>query len=105
MPDKEPNGWNVWAKHVLSEMTRLDENDKELADKQEEIKDMIGALGNEMRAIVATNEKTRNAEWLNFMEDYTTFKTTMRYRASMFGALSGAIPAIIGVIMMMMKFS
>jgi len=74
MPDNGPNGWNQWARHVLAELERLDKNVTELDEKLDAIK-----------------------------LELVQFKSKMNYKASMWGAITGAIPAIIGLIWMFQK--
>ena len=118
------NGWKDWSKHVLHELSRLKESSdhmrqslddfkleisKELAKKtevetlQKEIVDMkldhireLSSLRQEMMTLVAKEARKSEVET-------ATLKTELSQRAGVWGAMAGAIPAVIALIYYLIK--
>ena len=67
------NGWNEWSKHVLSELTRLNDIYSRLNDSIQERNEEI-------------NDKIQNIQ---------VELATLKIRASMWGAASGTIPVLL----------
>lgn len=74
MPDNVPNGWNQWSKYVLKELERL-------ADGQEKIEKQLNGL----------------------TVEFKQFQTAMKIKSGVWGAMAGAVPAIVVLTVLLIK--
>jgi len=67
--DEMTNGWHEWSKHVLKELERLN-------DSYEKIEDKLN----------------------NLCLNYASFKSEMKVKSSMWGAVGGIIPIVVLIV-------
>lgn len=82
----EPDTWEQWSKHVLTELDRLSGEVKSLNDK----------LGTSKEDIIGEISKLRG-DVQGKMEEHSVAIGKLNVKSTIYGALGGMIPMVIGI--------
>lgn len=128
MPVDGSNGWNEWSKHVLYELSRLTESNENVRTdlqkfkmeitnelvKKSEMTELRGEM-NIIREEVANTRRQSAKDLSDFAQlasntelknavDLATMKTEMQSKATVRGALAGAIPAAVVLVVVIIEY-
>lgn len=98
MPSNSENGWNEWAKHVLRELERA-------ADANEDLRSGLEALKIEIaKELASKNEVSElKKEFIQKTQEFSvkiaTLQADLTAKAGLWGAVAGAIPAVVAVVL------
>ena len=122
MNDNNGNGWNEWAKHVLTELDRLLDSNEHLRDALEAFKLEIAKelarktelealqrslnehsvkrvedLSNVQSAIAQAGAKAQE-ELSNLKQDHGKQLAELQLKAGLWGALAGMVPGVLALV-------
>lgn len=97
--DASPQGtWQEWARHVLLELTRLNDSQNGMAERLQEMKTEIDAktskLGQDIQSSLTSMRADNNKE----ISDIKVELAMLRVKAGLWGAVGAAIPILITLI-------
>lgn len=92
----ETNGWNEWSKHVLHELERLHESNKEI---MEEVQQLKSDINKDLATRPEVNElkKELSETKLAHSVEIEKIKAELKFKAGAWGALAGLIPVVLSL--------